>query len=85
MSHFETLGLTADANEQDIKRAYRRLASKFHPDKQGGDLETFQKIQKAYDALESRVCPVCEGKGQITERNGAFVKHVGCPRCWGPH
>jgi DnaJ-class molecular chaperone len=47
---YETLGVnpTADANE--IKRAYRRLASQHHPDK-GGDKVKFQEIQSAYDTL----------------------------------
>ena len=38
MDHYETLGVSKDASKQDIKKAYRKLASKHHPDK-GGDQE----------------------------------------------
>ena len=50
MDHYETLGVQRDAGEKDIKKAYRKLASKHHPDK-GGDQEEFKKIQKAYETL----------------------------------
>lgn len=47
---YETLGVKRDATADEIKRAYRRLASQHHPDK-GGDKTTFQEIQAAYDTL----------------------------------
>ncbi len=50
MDHYETLGVSKDANQQDIKKAYRKLASKHHPDK-GGDQEQFKRIQGAYETL----------------------------------
>ena len=50
MDHYETLGVQRDATEQDIKKAYRKLASKHHPDK-GGDQEQFKRIQGAYEVL----------------------------------
>lgn len=49
-NHYETLGVSEDATTDDIKKAYRKLASKHHPDK-GGDTATFQNIQTAYDTL----------------------------------
>ena len=50
MTHYATLGIneTADANE--IKRAYRKLASQHHPDK-GGDTAKFQEVEEAYRVL----------------------------------
>lgn len=48
--HYSTLGLSKDATPDDIKRAYRKLASQHHPDK-GGDKEKFQEIQQAYGVL----------------------------------
>jgi DnaJ-class molecular chaperone len=48
--HYSTLGLSRTATADDIKRAYRRLASQHHPDK-GGDTAKFQEIQAAYDVL----------------------------------
>lgn len=47
---YQTLGVNRDATADDIKRAYRKLASKHHPDR-GGDTKTFQEIQTAYDTL----------------------------------
>jgi curved DNA-binding protein len=47
---YQTLGVNRDATPDDIKRAYRRLASKHHPDR-GGDTKVFQEIQTAYDTL----------------------------------
>lgn len=50
MTHYDTLNIDKDATEADIKRAYKKLALKHHPDR-GGDKEKFQEIQKAYDIL----------------------------------
>jgi DnaJ-class molecular chaperone len=51
MTHYETLGVSESANPDEIKRAYRKLASQHHPDK-GGDTKKFQEIQTAYDTLQ---------------------------------
>ncbi len=50
MNYYDVLGVATDANESDIKKAYRKLASQHHPDK-GGDKKQFQQIQEAYDTL----------------------------------
>jgi DnaJ-class molecular chaperone len=50
MSHYETLGISKTATPDEIKKAYRKLASKHHPDK-GGDTAQFQKIEEAYRVL----------------------------------
>lgn len=50
MDHYSTLGVAKNATPDEIKKAYRSLASKHHPDK-GGDTATFQKIQVAYETL----------------------------------
>jgi len=49
-NYYKTLGIEENASQEEIKRAYRSLASKHHPDK-GGDTATFQKIQEAYSTL----------------------------------
>jgi curved DNA-binding protein len=49
-THYETLGVNKDASPDEIKKAFRRLASQHHPDK-GGDTQKFQEIQVAYDTL----------------------------------
>jgi DnaJ-class molecular chaperone len=50
MDHYQTLGIAKNATPDDIKKSYRKLASKHHPDK-GGDTATFQKIEEAYRIL----------------------------------
>lgn len=47
---YETLGVPKGASEEEIKKAYRRLAAKHHPDR-GGDTAKFQEVQSAYDTL----------------------------------
>ena len=50
MTHYDTLGISESASQDEIKKAYRKLANQHHPDK-GGNTTQFQKIQSAYDAI----------------------------------
>lgn len=67
MSHYETLKVDENANSDDIKKAFRRLASRHHPDK-GGDTKEFQKIQEAYDTLSD---PEKRQRYDMERRGGA--------------
>ena len=49
-SHYDTLGIKPDATAADVKKAYRRRASKAHPDK-GGKPEEMAEVNKAYAVL----------------------------------
>ena len=54
MTHYEVMGLTRKARLADVKRAYKRLARKHHPDLNPGDRraeETFKSISEAYSVL----------------------------------
>ncbi|MBQ0214215.1 molecular chaperone DnaJ [Proteus vulgaris] len=51
---YEVLGLSKNADEKEIKRAYKRLAMKYHPDRNQGDKESeskFKEIKEAYEIL----------------------------------
>ena len=48
--HYAALGVAKNATQDEIKKAFRKLASQHHPDK-GGDTQKFQEIQAAYDTL----------------------------------
>lgn len=52
--YYQTLGVKRTASEQDIKKAFRKLAQKYHPDKNPGDKEAerrFKEINEAYGVL----------------------------------
>lgn len=51
--YYEVLGVAKDASQDEIKRAYRRLAKKYHPDlnKGGGSGERFKEVAEAYEVL----------------------------------
>ncbi len=52
--YYETLGVAKNASEQEIKKAYRKLALQYHPDKHTGDKEAeskFKEINQAYEVL----------------------------------
>lgn len=65
MDYYKILGVEKSATPEDIKKAYRKLASKHHPDR-GGDTATFQKIQEAYSVLSDP-----NRKGQYDRPNGS--------------
>src|SRR6185295_12303410 len=52
--YYDVLGVAKGASEADVKKAYRRLARKLHPDVNPGDKtaqKKFQEVQEAYDVL----------------------------------
>lgn len=61
-SDYKILGIEPSATDEEVKKAYRKMAIKFHPDKvaqmgeeyQKGAKEKFQKIQDAYEAIKKR-------------------------------
>lgn len=51
--YYEVLGITKSASPDEIKKAFRRLAVKYHPDKEGGDEEKFKEANEAYEVLSN--------------------------------
>jgi molecular chaperone DnaJ len=50
--YYKILGVSRDATADDIKKAYRKLAIKYHPDKTGNDKESEEKFKEASEAYE---------------------------------
>lgn len=64
MEYFEQHKITKDSSEKEIRRVYKKLVMKHHPDRTSGDKEVFKSIQKAYDEmLESK-----KTKDELKER-----------------
>jgi molecular chaperone DnaJ len=52
--YYKVLGVDKAANEDEIKKAYRKLAHKYHPDKSGGDEKKFKELNEAYQVLSDK-------------------------------
>jgi molecular chaperone DnaJ len=52
--YYTTLGISKSASEEEVKKAYRKLAHQYHPDKAGGDEKKFKEINEAYQVLSDK-------------------------------
>src|SRR5262252_4757879 len=55
--YYEVLGVKKDASDDEIKKAYRKLARQYHPDRNPGDKQAeakFKEVQDAYDVLSDK-------------------------------
>ncbi|MFL6375721.1 MAG: molecular chaperone DnaJ [Pyrinomonadaceae bacterium] len=71
--YYNTLGVAKDAKADDIKKAYRRLARKFHPDVNPNDKaaeDKFKEVQEAYDILSD------EKKRKVFDRFGYYADNL---------
>lgn len=71
MNHYEVLGVSKEATQEEIIAAYRKKRSSAHPDKKG-DAAQFHKIQKAYEVLSD---PVRRADYDATGRDGGIVEN----------
>src|SRR6059058_480869 len=91
--YYEILGVPKNASEEEIKKAYRKLAMKFHPDRNEGDKNAeskFKEAKEAYEMLSSAdkraaydqfghagVDPNMRGGGPGAEGFGGFAEAFG--------
>ncbi len=71
--YYQTLGVKKDAKADEIKKSYRRLARKFHPDVNPNDKsaeEKFKEVQEAYDVLSD------EKKRKVFDRFGYYNENL---------
>ena len=86
--YYKTLGLTRGASDDQIKRAYRKLALKYHPDKNPGDEKAanqFAEIGNAYEVLsdsEKRRIYDRHGEEGVSSRAGRH--DMSGARLWAP-
>jgi hypothetical protein len=66
---FKILGIGQDATDEEVKRAYRAKASKYHPDA-GGDVWVFQQVQAAYESVLNQ-----RAKAAASSRKSNAAKH----------
>ena len=62
--YYHILGVNKNANKNEIKKAYRKLAVRYHPDKNPGGEEKFKEVAEAYEVLSN------ETKRQQYDRGG---------------
>jgi molecular chaperone DnaJ len=71
--YYETLGVSRSAKEDEIRKTYRKLARKYHPDLNPGDKaaeERFKKVQEAYDILSD------PKKRQVYDQYGFYADNI---------
>lgn len=75
--YYATLGVSSDASAQEIKKAYRKLAQRYHPDKKPGDKEAEARFKEANEAYEVIGDPETRKEYDHAREMGYFVGDPG--------
>ena len=51
--YYTILGVDRGASQEDIQKAFRKMAHQYHPDKKGGDVNKFKEVNEAYQILSN--------------------------------
>ncbi len=73
--YYKTLGVSKDSSKDDIKKAYRKLAHEYHPDKNQGNKEAeekFKEIGEAYEVLSDEKKKADYDSGRLFAESGAY-------------
>ena len=73
MNPYNVLGVSAMSDKQEIKKKYRELAKKYHPDSPTGDASRFDEIQKAWEVIESGATGSFIKKGSYVHKSAFTV------------
>lgn len=82
--YYKVLGVSKNASQDEIKKAYRKLAVKYHPDKNGGDKSAEDKFKKITEAYETLSDPEKRNKYDNPYSNGGFDPFGGFNTGWNP-
>lgn len=80
--YYKTLGIDKKASKEDIKKAFHKLAHKYHPDKQGGDEAKFKEINEAYQILSDDNKRAQYDQFGEAGANGGFSSQGGSASGW---
>ena len=84
--YYEVLGVARDASEADIKKAYRKLARQYHPDRNPGDKQAeanFKEVQNAYEVLSDKTKRANYDRFGFAGANAGAGGPGGGPFRWG--